>query len=78
MNKSEPTDITYDIPLLKADMARKGWLAQDLSREANVSHMTVSRFLRGERQTARAAKKLAVALGFQVKRYIRTREAVSA
>lgn len=69
--------MTYDIELMEADMARRGWIAQDLAREANVSHMSVSRFLRGK-GTARIAKKLAIALGHQLKRYIVTREAVSA
>ena len=53
----------YDIERLKEDLAAKGWIPQDLAREAGVSHMTVSRFLRGERQTPRTAKKLSRALG---------------
>ena len=54
---------TYDIARMRDDMAAKGWIPQDLARAAEVSHMTVSRFLRGERQTPRAAKKLSRALG---------------
>ena len=69
--------VSYDIDLLKVDMAVRGWIAQDLAHEANVSHMSVSRFLRGK-GSARIAKKLALALGFQVKRYLVTKEAVSA
>lgn len=78
MTRTQSTGVTYDIGRLKADMAAKGWIAQDLARAANVSHMTVSRFLRGERQTARAAQKLALALGYQVKRYLVVPQAVSA
>ena len=53
-------------------MAERGWLPVDLARRAKVSHMTVHRFLRGERQTARTAKKLATALGHSVRRYLIT------
>lgn len=51
-------------------MAGKGWLPIDLARRADVSHMSVGRFLRGERQTARMAKKLAEALGYSIRRYL--------
>lgn len=69
--------VAYDVALLKDDLAAKGWLPIDLARKAEVSHMAVSRFLSGERQTARMAKKLAVALGHSVRRYlISAREAV--
>ena len=69
MHNSEPA--TYDVALLRQDMTAKGWLPIDLARKAEVSHMTVSRFLSGERQTARMAKKLASALGQSVRRYLR-------
>lgn len=68
---------TYDIAQLRDDIAGKGWLPIDLARRAGVSHMTVSRFLSGERQTARTAKKLAVALGHSVKRYLISAKAVA-
>lgn len=52
------------------DMAIKGWTKLDLAKRADVSDMTVIRFLRGERQTGRTAKKLASALGYSVRRYL--------
>lgn len=64
--------VTYDVGQLEQDMAGKGWLPVDLARRARVSHMTVGRFLRGERQTARTALKLARALGFSLRRYLIT------
>jgi transcriptional regulator with XRE-family HTH domain len=67
----------YDVALFKADMTEKGWLPVDLARKARVSHMTVSRFFSGERQTARTAKKLAGALGHSLRRYLPAREAVA-
>lgn len=69
---------TYDVALMRDDIAAKGWLPVDLARAASVSHMRVGRFLSGERQTARTAKKLADALGRSVRRYlISSREAVT-
>jgi len=69
---------SYNVALLKNDMAAKGWLPTDLARRARVSDMTVSRFLSGERRTARSAKKIATALGYSIRRYlIPSREAVA-
>ena len=76
MHKSTGPD--YNVALLRDDMASKGWLATDLARRAKVSHMTVGRFLSGERRTARTAKKIARALGRDVEHYlIRSSEAVA-
>lgn len=69
MHKSGPTS-PYDVALLRADMTARGWLPIDLARRAKVSHMTVSRFFSGERQTARTAKKLADALARPLRRYL--------
>lgn len=74
----QQTSVAYNVRLLERDMAAKGWLPVDLARAAGVSHMTVGRFLRGERQTARVAKKLADALGTKVARYIASEERVPA
>lgn len=72
------TEPRYNVAALCDDMATKGWLPIDLARAAGVSHMTVSRFLSGERRTARMAKKLATALGRSVRHYlISSREAVT-
>jgi transcriptional regulator with XRE-family HTH domain len=63
------------------DMALRGWNNADLARAADVAVNTVSRFMRGEIQTAKTANKLAIALGASVKRYLITaqsRERVSA
>lgn len=60
----------YDVALMQDDIVAHGWLAIDLARKAKVSHMTVSRFLRGERQTPRMASRLAKALGHEIDRYL--------
>lgn len=69
---------SYNVALIKNDLAAKGWLPTDLARRAGVSDMTVSRFLSGERRTARTAKKISKALGRSIHRYlIPAREAVA-
>lgn len=69
----------YNVSLIQRDMTLKGWLAIDLARRAGISHMTVGRFLSGEHQTARMAKKIAKALGQEIGRYLlATEERVSA
>lgn len=78
MQRTKVAAPSYDVAQLRDDMGEKGWLPIDLARKAKVSHMAVSRFLSGERQTARMAKKLAEALGRTVRRYqISAREAVA-
>jgi transcriptional regulator with XRE-family HTH domain len=64
---------------MQDDMALKGWQPTDLAQRADVARSTVSRFLSGESQTSRVAKKLAEALGYSVRRYyLVTRETVTA
>lgn len=70
MRTVRPAPFSYDIGKLQVDMAEKGWLPTDLARIAEVSDMTVSRFLSGERRTPRTAKKLATAMGFTIRRYL--------
>lgn len=65
----KPT-VRYDTRRVVADMAGRGWLAQDLARVAGLSNMTVSRFLRHQRPTATTVKKIADALGFSARRYV--------
>jgi transcriptional regulator with XRE-family HTH domain len=77
MGRRARFSITYDIGKLAEDMASKGWDQTDLARESGVSVATVSRFFGGEYQTAPTAKRLALALGFAVRRYIVTNQAVA-
>lgn len=75
--------IRYRVGLVREDMAKRGWLATDLARAAEVSDMTVHRFFKDGQVTARTVKKLADALGYTVRRYVvssrppRTRRAVA-
>ena len=64
------TKAKFDGQKMAEDLTLKGWLAIDLSRKAGVSDQTVYRFLSGERQTARMAKRLARALGYSHRRYL--------
>lgn len=70
MRLLSPQRASYDVARVVDDMAAKGWIAKDLALHAGVSEMTVSRFLRGIRQSPRVAKKLAAALGYSVRRYL--------
>lgn len=68
--------MTFNGQLMAEDMASRGWQRKDLARRGRTSAMTVGRFLSGEFQTPRTAKKLAKALGHDVERYlIRSTEA---
>jgi hypothetical protein len=64
--------IVFDSRLMAEDMAAAGWLAKDLASRVRprVAVSTVTRFLRGESQTAPMAKRLARALGYDVRRYL--------
>lgn len=62
--------VRFDVQLVAEDMAAKGWSKLELAKRARVADMTVIRFLRGERQTAKTAKKLARALGYETERYL--------
>jgi transcriptional regulator with XRE-family HTH domain len=65
-----PLAVRFNAQLILEDMAVKGWGKLDLAKRADVSDMTVIRFLRGERQTARTARRLSEALGHSVRRYL--------
>jgi plasmid maintenance system antidote protein VapI len=60
----------YDGAKMRQDIQSRGWLPIDLARKAKVSHMAVSRFLAGTRQTPRMAKKLSRVLGHQPDYYL--------
>lgn len=62
--------IRFNARRMAEDMALRGWSKLDLARRARVADMTVIRFLRGDQQTAKTAKKLAQALGHSVRRYL--------
>jgi transcriptional regulator with XRE-family HTH domain len=62
--------IAYDTQRLAEDMAERGWTMQEFARRAGTADMTVARFLRGERQTAKTCKALATAMGYSPRRYI--------
>ena len=64
--------IRYNVQRLAEDMARRGFTKLDLAERANVSDMTVIRFLRGERLQASTVYKLAKGLGYSVDRYLIT------
>jgi transcriptional regulator with XRE-family HTH domain len=71
-----PSRVAFDTQRLIEDMALRGWEQKDLAAASGLSAMTVSRFLRAERQTVKTAARIALALGYTVRRYlIRSSEA---
>lgn len=75
---TRPAVIKFNHQLMAEDMAEHGWTPAEFARRADVSDMTVYRFLDGTSQTAPTAKKLAEALGYTVRRYLsRAKDEVS-
>ena len=60
----------FNVERLVADMTVRGWNDSALARAAGVSSPTVTRFKRGEYQTARTVEKFAQALGHPTDRYL--------
>ena len=65
----------FNTGLLQQDMAKLGWQPADLAEHAEVARSTVSRFIAEIHQTNRTARKLASALGYSVRRYLRQKAA---
>lgn len=65
--------VHFDTTRLCEDMAVQGLNQRMLARRAQCSDMSVHRFLAGERQTFPMIKKLAMALGHSVERYLHRR-----
>lgn len=71
-----PARLTFDTRRLLEDMALRGWEQKELAAASGLSAMTISRFMRAERQTVKTAARIALALGYTVRRYlIRSSEA---
>ena len=62
--------LDYDVDLIRADAAARGWVATDLARAAKLSDQTVSQFFQKKNRSARTLAKLANALGRKPSRYI--------
>lgn len=58
--------------LMADDMAANGWNAREFATRVKprVAVSTITRFLNGEHQTPPMAKRLAKALGYDVRRYL--------
>lgn len=67
----------WNLRLMQADRLSKGWTFSDVAAEAGVSVQTVSRFFSGTFQSPKAAKKIAIALGYHVSRYVRDAEVLA-
>ncbi len=56
---------------METDRLSRGWTYTDLADEAGLSKQTVTAFLGGVNQSPKTARKLALALGYPVVRYVR-------
>ena len=67
-----PTAARYNVALIEKDMTGRGWQPVDLAAKCRprTAPSSVTRFLKGEVQTARMAKRLAKALGKPLDRYV--------
>lgn len=70
--------IDYDIAQIETDMTARGWMLTDLAQESGLSNSTIGRFFSGQRRTPRVAKKIANALNHPIRRYIVSREVMTA
>ena len=75
MNGATRPRVRFDTEKVAYDMAAKGWQSKDLAAAADVSEMTISRFLRSETQTVKTAQKIALALGRSPRYYVLREEA---
>jgi transcriptional regulator with XRE-family HTH domain len=75
MGTARPVKPTFDTQRVVEDMALRGWEQKDLAAASGLSAMTISRFMRAERQTVKTATRLAKALGYSIRRYLVTRKA---
>jgi plasmid maintenance system antidote protein VapI len=64
--------VKYDQSLMLRDMAARGWSATELAKRAEppVAISSVTRFLNGQHQTPKMARRLARALGRSPARYV--------
>lgn len=68
------TRVEFDIERLAVDMAARGWLAPDLARAAGLAAWSVRRVLRGDRMNPRTWDRIARAMGYSAKRYVRVKK----
>jgi plasmid maintenance system antidote protein VapI len=63
--------VKWNVGRIWLDMAERSWNSRDLARVADVHEATISRFLNGHVQTPAVAGKIAAALGYSTRRYLK-------
>jgi transcriptional regulator with XRE-family HTH domain len=71
MATANRTEQKFNVELLQHDLDARGWLPADLARASGISRETVSNVLRGERMNPRTWLRFAIALGHDLRRYMR-------
>ncbi len=61
----------YDVDRMELDMVLRGWSRLELARQSGLSSPTVYRYFSGDCQSAKTTAKIAAALGYPVRRYIK-------
>lgn len=64
----------YRVRLMETDRRALGWSYVDLAVELNVHASTITRFFKGQHQSPGMAKRIALALGHPVVRYLHDAE----
>jgi transcriptional regulator with XRE-family HTH domain len=70
-------DPLWNMHRMNLDRVLRGWSHKDLATEAGVDRSTVTRFFLGQHRTPKVAKKIALALGYPLSRYVRDDEQVA-
>lgn len=65
-----PKRSPWNVELMDSDRLGKGWSFSDVAAEAGVSVASVTRFFNGTHRAPGMAKKIALALGRDVDRYL--------
>lgn len=64
----------WNLALLDEDRRSLGWTHSDIAAESGLSVPTVTRFFRGTFSSPKTAKRIALALGHPVSRYVNRHE----
>ena len=68
--RTRPRKPPYNTALMHADRRCLGWNMRALAREAGLSTATVTRVLQGQNRAEATVKRVAIALGYPVSRYV--------
>ena len=71
MARAQTKRSPWDTRLMERDRLALGWTQADLAHHAGISAQTVGRFFAGSFQSPKSAKRIALALGHPITRYLK-------